>query len=90
MPLLMCPSRECQTNRSGGRLYLQSRGSKFIKFQELKMQEHVSRGVGGGGRQGAGGPVSPRAPAATGGSCLSWAFSPSLPSSGDSLAPLGK
>ena len=42
MPLLMCPSRECQTNRSGGRLYLQSRGSKFIKFQELKMQEHVS------------------------------------------------
>lgn len=48
MPLLMCPSRECQTNRSGGRLYLQSRGSKFIKFQELKMQEHVSRGGGRG------------------------------------------
>ncbi|KAK4805297.1 LOW QUALITY PROTEIN: hypothetical protein QYF61_005925 [Mycteria americana] len=46
MPLLMCPSRECQTNRSGGRLYLQSRGSKFIKFQELKMQEHVSGGQG--------------------------------------------
>jgi len=45
MPLLMCPSRECQTNRSGGRLYLQSRGSKFVKFQELKMQEHVSGGV---------------------------------------------
>ncbi|XP_073182993.1 DNA replication licensing factor MCM7 isoform X2 [Lepidochelys kempii] len=40
MPLIMCPSQECQTNRSGGRLYLQSRGSKFIKFQELKMQEH--------------------------------------------------
>ncbi|XP_025066886.1 DNA replication licensing factor MCM7, partial [Alligator sinensis] len=40
MPLIMCPSRECQTNRSGGRLYLQSRGSKFIKYQELKMQEH--------------------------------------------------
>lgn len=44
MPLLMCPSRECQTNRAGGRLYLQSRGSKFIKYQELKIQEHVSRG----------------------------------------------
>ncbi|NXU29886.1 MCM7 factor, partial [Thalassarche chlororhynchos] len=43
MPLLMCPSRECQTNRSGGRLYLQSRGSKFIKFQELKMQEHTDQ-----------------------------------------------
>ncbi|XP_063003591.1 DNA replication licensing factor MCM7 [Elgaria multicarinata webbii] len=39
-PLLMCPSRECQTNRAGGRLYLQSRGSKFIKYQELKIQEH--------------------------------------------------
>ena len=42
MPLLMCPSQECTTNRSGGRLYLQTRGSKFVKFQELKMQEHVS------------------------------------------------
>ncbi|KAJ6655576.1 hypothetical protein lerEdw1_005047 [Lerista edwardsae] len=39
-PLLMCPSRECQTNQAGGRLYLQSRGSKFIKSQELKIQEH--------------------------------------------------
>ncbi|XP_077326711.1 DNA replication licensing factor MCM7 [Lithobates pipiens] len=40
MPLIMCPSKECQTNRSGGRLYLQTRGSKFVKFQELKIQEH--------------------------------------------------
>ncbi|CAI9727333.1 DNA replication licensing factor mcm7-like [Octopus vulgaris] len=40
MPLLMCPSQDCTTNRSGGRLYLQSRGSKFIKFQDLKIQEH--------------------------------------------------
>ncbi|KAL4220076.1 Mcm2-7 hexameric complex component [Mactra antiquata] len=40
MPLLMCPSTDCTTNRSGGRLYLQSRGSKFVKFQELKIQEH--------------------------------------------------
>lgn len=47
MPLLMCPSRECQTNRAGGRLYLQSRGSKFIKYQELKIQEHVSAAAGG-------------------------------------------
>ncbi|XP_060627734.2 DNA replication licensing factor MCM7 [Anolis sagrei] len=38
-PLLMCPSRECQTNRAGGRLYLQSRGSKFVKYQELRIQE---------------------------------------------------
>ena len=42
MPLIMCPSQECTTNRSGGRLYLQSRGSKFVKFQEIKIQEHVS------------------------------------------------
>jgi len=40
MPLLMCPSQDCQTNKSGGRLYLQSRGSKFTKFQEIKIQEH--------------------------------------------------
>uniref|UniRef100_A0A669DI54 DNA replication licensing factor MCM7 n=1 Tax=Oreochromis niloticus TaxID=8128 RepID=A0A669DI54_ORENI len=40
MPLVMCPSQECVTNKSGGRLYLQTRGSKFIKFQELRIQEH--------------------------------------------------
>ncbi|XP_033638328.1 DNA replication licensing factor mcm7-B-like [Asterias rubens] len=40
MPLLMCPSQACQANKSGGRLYLQTRGSKFIKFQEIKIQEH--------------------------------------------------
>jgi len=40
MPLLMCPTDDCKVNKSGGRLYLQTRGSKFIKFQELKMQEH--------------------------------------------------
>ena len=42
MPLLMCPTDDCKVNKSGGRLYLQSRGSKFVKFQELKIQEHVS------------------------------------------------
>jgi len=40
MPLLMCPAQACTTNRSGGRLYLQTRGSKFVKFQEVKIQEH--------------------------------------------------
>ncbi|KAG5853207.1 hypothetical protein ANANG_G00070630 [Anguilla anguilla] len=40
MPLIMCPSQECVTNKSGGRLYLQTRGSKFIRFQELRIQEH--------------------------------------------------
>ncbi|XP_044266718.1 DNA replication licensing factor Mcm7 [Tribolium madens] len=40
MPVLMCPSEDCRVNKSGGRLYLQTRGSKFVKFQELKIQEH--------------------------------------------------
>lgn len=40
MPLQLCPSKECQTNKSGGRLYLQTRGSKFLKCQEIKIQEH--------------------------------------------------
>ncbi|CAH1245044.1 DNA replication licensing factor mcm7-like [Branchiostoma lanceolatum] len=40
MPLQMCQSQDCVTNKSGGRLYLQTRGSKFVKFQEIKIQEH--------------------------------------------------
>ncbi|CAG0879729.1 unnamed protein product [Darwinula stevensoni] len=40
IPLLMCPSDDCRVNKAGGRLYLQTRGSKFVKFQELKIQEH--------------------------------------------------
>ena len=35
MPLLMCPSDDCRINKSGGRLHLQTRGSKFVKFQEV-------------------------------------------------------
>lgn len=40
MPLLMCPGEDCRVNKSGGRLHLQTRGSKFVKFQEIKIQEH--------------------------------------------------
>lgn len=40
MPQLMCPGDDCRVNRSGGRLALQTRGSKFTKFQELRVQEH--------------------------------------------------
>nr|XP_018897771.1 PREDICTED: DNA replication licensing factor Mcm7 [Bemisia tabaci] len=39
-PIEMCPSEDCRVNKAGGRLHLQTRGSKFIKFQELKIQEH--------------------------------------------------
>jgi len=40
MPVINCNAEVCRVNKSGGRLTLQSRGSKFIKFQELKVQEH--------------------------------------------------
>ena len=39
MPLIFCPSTECKNQSSGGKLMLQSRGSKFVKFQELRVQE---------------------------------------------------
>jgi DNA replication licensing factor MCM7 len=42
MPIHKCPSEECRVNKAGGRLTLQTRGSKFIKFQEIRIQEHVS------------------------------------------------
>lgn len=42
MPIFLCPSDDCRVNKSGGRLYLQTRGSKFVKFQEIRIQEHVS------------------------------------------------
>lgn len=41
MPLRTCPSDDCRVNKAGGRLYIQTKGSKFVKFQELKLQEHV-------------------------------------------------
>lgn len=39
-PISDCPSEDCRVNKAGGRLTLQSRGSKFVKFQEIKIQEH--------------------------------------------------
>lgn len=40
MPIDRCPSVECRVNKSNGRLHFQTRASRFIKFQELKLQEH--------------------------------------------------
>merc|ERR1711884_648372 len=40
-PLEFCQSKECKTNKTGGRLNLQNRASKYTKFQELKIQEHT-------------------------------------------------
>lgn len=38
-PLLACPSERCRANRQSGRLLLQTKASKFDKYQEVKFQE---------------------------------------------------
>lgn len=38
-PLMECPSADCKRNNVKGKLYMQTRASKFIKFQEVKVQE---------------------------------------------------
>ena len=42
-PLTQCSGKECKLNKRGGRLAMLTRGSKFIKFQEVRVQEHVSK-----------------------------------------------
>ncbi|GAY41072.1 hypothetical protein CUMW_056650 [Citrus unshiu] len=47
MPLFECPSQRCKINKTKGNLVLQLRASKFLKFQEAKIQElaeHVPKG----------------------------------------------
>ncbi|MED6198117.1 Mcm2-7 hexameric complex component [Stylosanthes scabra] len=47
MPLFECPSTRCKMNNNKGNLILQLRASKFLKFQEAKVQElaeHVPKG----------------------------------------------
>jgi DNA replication licensing factor MCM7 len=39
MPLDACPSERCKTNRDHGRLVLQTRGSRFQRTQEMRLQE---------------------------------------------------
>ncbi|KAK2723630.1 DNA replication licensing factor mcm7-like [Artemia franciscana] len=39
-PLTQCSGEECKLNKRGGRLAMLTRGSKFIKFQEVRVQEH--------------------------------------------------
>lgn len=38
-PLTSCPSEECKANQSKGQLFQSSRASKFLSFQEVKIQE---------------------------------------------------
>jgi DNA replication licensing factor MCM7 len=39
MPLQTCQGPMCVTNRVNGRIHLQTRASKLVKYQELKVQE---------------------------------------------------
>ncbi|KAJ3118337.1 Mcm2-7 hexameric complex component [Nowakowskiella sp. JEL0407] len=39
MPLTSCISDVCKKNNTKGKLYMQTRASKFLKFQEVKIQE---------------------------------------------------
>ncbi|MCJ1233695.1 Mcm2-7 hexameric complex component [Varicellaria rhodocarpa] len=38
-PMQECPSEECKKNNSKGQLFLSTRASKFLPFQEVKIQE---------------------------------------------------
>ncbi len=38
-PMLECPSEDCKKNDSKGQLFLSTRASKFLPFQEVKIQE---------------------------------------------------
>lgn len=42
MPAVNCPSKECIDSKANGRLMMQVRGSKFVKFQEIRIQELVN------------------------------------------------
>lgn len=39
LPLTVCPSVQCRTNKVKGMLYQQTRASKFVPFQEARIQE---------------------------------------------------
>ncbi|KJE89885.1 DNA replication licensing ATPase [Capsaspora owczarzaki ATCC 30864] len=39
MPLITCISPSCIQNGTSGNLFMQTRGSKFVSFQEIKIQE---------------------------------------------------
>jgi DNA replication licensing factor MCM7 len=38
-PLSECPSQKCKDNQTKGQLFLSTRASKFVPFQEVKVQE---------------------------------------------------
>ncbi|KAI8056161.1 MCM-domain-containing protein [Syncephalis plumigaleata] len=38
-PLVQCPSEKCKNDQAKGQLHMQTRASKFLRFQEVKIQE---------------------------------------------------
>jgi DNA replication licensing factor MCM7 len=38
-PLVVCPSQDCKENQAHGQLHVSTRASKFLPFQEVKVQE---------------------------------------------------
>jgi DNA replication licensing factor MCM7 len=43
MPICQCPSASCKENKRDGVLHMQTRGSKFVRYQELRVQEIPSQ-----------------------------------------------
>lgn len=39
MPVQRCPSLKCKDNKVAGKVHMQTRGSRFVKYQELRVQE---------------------------------------------------
>ena len=40
-PLHACPSPKCKQDQTAGKLMQQTRGSKFVRYQDIKIQELV-------------------------------------------------
>jgi DNA replication licensing factor MCM7 len=38
-PMIECPSKECKVNDARGQLFMSTRASRFLPFQEVKLQE---------------------------------------------------
>ena len=39
MPIQVCSSERCKDNKTSGKIQMQTRGSRFVKYQELRLQE---------------------------------------------------
>jgi DNA replication licensing factor MCM7 len=39
MPLVKCPSKRCTDNKTNAKPIMQTKGSRFVKSQEIRIQE---------------------------------------------------